>query len=109
MYNLKAKINFPFFEDACFITIYEKEGSDLYIARPVELIFDLQKKGEYLKEPTLKIFGTATGSLLSSLAEELSKNKIKPESDSKLIGTLDATKYHLEDLRRLLKLTKVTN
>lgn len=43
---------------------------------------------------------------IDELLKELLKLDVKPTAHSKLEGTLDATKFHLEDLRTLLKLKK---
>lgn len=40
--------------------------------------------------------------LLKDLAEELDKNGIKTSKDAKMEGTLEATRYHLEDMRKLI-------
>jgi len=40
------------------------------------------------------------------LAEELDKRDIKTDKDAKIQGILEATRFHLMDLRELLKLTK---
>lgn len=52
----------------------------------------------------MKIPSFFAPSFLAALAEALDKNGIKTDKDAKIQGTLDATKYHLEDLRKLLKL-----
>lgn len=39
---------------------------------------------------------------IRALTEELSQLGIKTDSDAKLEGTLEATKYHLEDMRKML-------
>lgn len=44
--------------------------------------------------------------LLKGLAEALATRGVTTEPQAKLEGTLEATKYHLEDLRTLSKLRK---
>jgi len=41
---------------------------------------------------------------LKKFAEAIDEQGIKTDMDAKIEGTLEATKYHLEDLRKLLKL-----
>ena len=55
-------------------------------------------------EPSLKLPGNIGRALLQAFAEALDKDGIKTDKDAKLQGTIEATKYHLEDLRTLLKL-----
>ena len=40
-----------------------------------------------------------------AMAETLDERGIKTENDSKLQGTMEAMRYHLEDMRKLLKLS----
>lgn len=46
---------------------------------------------------------------LQALAEALDDRGIKTDKDAKIQGTLEATEYHLEDLRSLLKLPTEIN
>ena len=39
-----------------------------------------------------------------AMSDMLAEKGIKPDRDAKIEGTLEATRYHLEDLRTLLKL-----
>ena len=41
---------------------------------------------------------------LEALAEALDQQGIKTDKDAKIAGTLEVIKYHLEDMRKLLKL-----
>lgn len=93
------------YSDAIFISIGYREGSDLYLARPVELIFDRYELGDKY-EPTLKLNWAFAHEFVEALAEELDKVGIKTDKDAKIEGILEARSYHLEDLRTLLKLRK---
>ena len=44
--------------------------------------------------------------LTKPLADALAEMGVKTDSDAKLTGTVEATRYHLEDLRKMLKLKK---
>ena len=57
---------------------------------PEEFIAHLPKQDDTLKE----------------LADAIANMGIKTDSDFKIQGLLEATKYHLEDMRSLLKLKK---
>ncbi len=58
----------------------------------------------YPDEYILKVPGTMRDELFRSLAEAMDKQGIKTENDHKIAGILEATKYHLEDLRKIAKL-----
>jgi hypothetical protein len=55
-------------------------------------------------KPFLTFSGTIAQEFFQGLAEALDAQGIKTDKDAKIQGTLEATKYHLEDLRTLLKL-----
>lgn len=74
-----------------------------FIAKPVDLEFEEYNDGaEY--RPTLRLNSSISNEFLQQLAEELDSKGVKTDKDAKIEGTLNATKYHLEDLRKLLKL-----
>ena len=54
----------------------------------------------------LKIPSHLMPELLKAMADLLEEEKIQTDSQHKIEGKLDATKYHLEDLRKILKLKK---
>lgn len=56
------------------------------------------------QEPSLHLPGRLGEEVMQAMAEAFSKRGIKTESDHKIQGTLEATKYHLEDLREMLRL-----
>ena len=56
------------------------------------------------EEYQLKIPHTIANELFESLAEALDSKGIKTDKDAKIQGTLEATKYHLEDMRKLLRI-----
>lgn len=58
-------------------------------------------------KPTFFIGGMLEREFLEVLAEALDKKNIKTDKDAKIQGTLEAQKYHLEDLRKLLKLDNI--
>ena len=81
-----------------------RNGRD-YFAKPVELEFYEPEKFSMI-EPTLRIDSWRGQALLKSMAEELERYNIKPESQHKLEGVLEATKFHLEDMRKIAKVVK---
>ncbi len=87
------------------IYFIDRRGDRLHVAQPVDLIFEEVQPGEAPKHgPTLRLYDGWGEELLQAFAEALDKRNIKTEKDAKIEGTLEATRFHLEDLRRLLKL-----
>lgn len=101
---MRAKISLCDFGREVKIFIYEERGDKTFLAKPVELELEEIDRHKSI-EPTLRI-GGVSNQFLQSLAEELDELKIKTDKDAKIQGTLEATKYHLEDMRSLLKLKK---
>jgi len=88
------------------IAIIEDRGNGKrYLAKPVEFIFEELKEYKTTK-PTIRIAGYYSQQFLTALAEALDENNIKTDKDAKIQGTLEATRYHLEDTRSLLKLPR---
>ena len=85
------------------ITFIDRKEGRLYVAQPVELILKERRRGERV-EPTIRMDYLYAQEFLKALAEALDKNGIKIDKDAKMEGLLEATRYHLEDLRKLLKL-----
>jgi hypothetical protein len=56
-----------------------------------------------MHEPSLR-FNHFDGDILKEIADTLEEKGIKRENETRLEGKLAATEYHLEDLRRMLKL-----
>lgn len=75
------------------------------IAKPVKLEFEEYGEGARI-EPTLTLHSSVATGLLQAFAEALDEQGIKTDKDAKIEGKLIATSYHLEDLRKLLKLNK---
>ncbi len=89
------------------IVFYQEEGSN-------RLLFNFYHGGVYTVSPgmsipddyVIKIPEHLAMQVLKSLADSLDMMDVKTDSDAKLAGTLEATRYHLEDLRTLCKLKK---
>jgi len=88
------------------IYIVDQRNGKTHVAEPVQLVFKKLPEGAIDPGPTLRLPRYMGESFLRALAGELDKNNVKTDSDAKLQGTLEATKYHLEDMRQLMKLTK---
>jgi hypothetical protein len=85
------------------IIIYEERDGKRYVAKPVEFVFKEYKDGKMV-EPTIRLGQEFSIPFMQAMADELSKNGIRTEMDKQNEGSLAATKYHLSDLRKLLKI-----
>lgn len=61
--------------------------------------------GEILKDEDI-IFARIPEDALQAFAEALSERGIKTDNDHKIAGTLEATKYHLENMRKIAKVVQ---
>lgn len=104
--SIKVKIHRPFDTLGLGITIYDERDRKIWVAKPVELVFEPLEVGQYCK-PTMHIDYYMEKEFLKAMAEELNEQGVKTDNDHKIIGTLEATKYHLEDMRMLMKLRKL--
>lgn len=86
------------FSHSVRVLLYEKRGDEIYLAKPINLVFEKQQQGS-IWEPTFTVYHAA--SFLKSMSEALHQMGIKPDHQSKTEGLLEATKYHLEDMRKL--------
>jgi len=89
----------------------DKLGYSIYIFRKFEDNIEVlgadgivtsHKRGKASVNPTLYL----DSDMLKPLAEALDNIGIRTDKDAKIEGKFEAQNYHLEDLRRLLKLPK---
>ena len=86
--------------------ICEERNGKLFVAKPIEPFELHEHEDGKIIDPTITMSNQFAIPLLQSLAESLDKEGIKTDKDAKIQGTLEATRYHLEDLREMLKLSK---
>lgn len=84
--------------------VIESEGKR-FAAKPVELVFE-EIVPAMMVSPTLELSHWTANEMLQALSDALAEKDIQPHKESRVRGELDATKYHLEDMRKLLKITK---
>jgi hypothetical protein len=89
--------------NALSFTFYEERDGKKWIAKPMDIIMEEYKIGDDV-QPTLRINSEFVPEFLKSLVNEINSEGIRADQDSVNEGQLIATKYHLEDLRELLKL-----
>ena len=90
--------------DTINILLYE-EGPDgkKHIIKPINLIAHEYKEGDPI-EPTIRLSSNYSKQFMQEMADELRKQGVRTKQDELNEGELGATKYHLSDLRKLLKL-----
>ena len=84
----------------------DEETGQRYIAKPVKIEFQEIKPHCEDTKPTMTLCGITADKFLQAMAEALDRKNIKTDKDAKIEGTLESTRFHLEDLRHLLKLPK---
>ena len=76
------------------------------VVLPMKMELKVIERGEKIEAASLQMDGDIYRPFMKAMAEALDKEGIKTDNDAKLEGTLSATRYHLEDLRELLKVGK---
>lgn len=78
----------------------------LYRAKPVSFEMEPVEDGASSRPATIELPHDFAVPFMQAMAEALDERGIKTDNDATLAGTLKAQTYHLEDLRRMLKLPK---
>jgi len=84
------------------IYIIDRGNRFTYLAKHVKLEFEKVKDGAEWPEPTLVLGENLVFKLSKALSKMLDERGIKSDSQSKIEGLLEATKYHLEDMRKIV-------
>ena len=79
--------------------IAKQVGMKTFVAKRAELIFEEVPEGSMFREPTFAFNYVDSKDFLAALKEMLDQEKL-PEG--RLEGELKATKFHLEDMRKLV-------
>lgn len=72
------------------------------LAQPMELTWVPVDEFGMHQEPSLRLPRMDGELLFQALAAKLDQNGYRPDSLAQLQGTMEAQKYHLEDMRRLV-------
>ncbi len=89
--------------DGISIWFIEDLGGGQYsVAKPVDFTFVTHKDSDINTPPTIKLNSFFAQEFLHAWAEALKEEKISVEDTFNLEGQLQATKYHLEDMRKLV-------
>ena len=86
-----------------FIISYDEKIGRRYFAQPLNLIFEEIKEGDMVK-PTIEISSFMAEDFLRAWADALKEYGIIKKETTEINEALEATRYHLEDLRQLLQL-----
>lgn len=76
-------------------------GGKRYVAKPVQLEYVEVDRGD-APEPTLALGEYESTPFLKAIVNECMEKGITPDVIEPLKNVLDATKYHLEDMRKLV-------
>lgn len=102
---MKIKIEFQDYAFQTDIYLTTGDGEGLAVAEPVKFIFknvtEAHREGKPI-EPTITLPHPMGKSFIDAWADVMERNGIKAPSDHKIAGVLEATKSHLEDMRRLV-------
>lgn len=98
---MKVYIQKEIYSDSIGILFTEEKNGKRYVCKPVNLELVEHNLGE-ITEPTIRINHFLAPEFLKALAEALDKHEIKTDNDFKIQGLLTATKYHLEDMRKIV-------
>lgn len=77
-----------------------KENGNRVFVKPVDMTFEEVEEGAY-REPTFRFDRHFADEFLESLAGELINMGYRPDELKAKEGELTATKYHLEDMRKI--------
>ncbi len=98
---MKVKLNWSEEFYGMSLWIIEDMPNQRLVAKPVELVFEPLEIG-LLPDPTLKFSSSKGTEFLSSLADALAASGIIANSLKTNEQQIEAIKYHLEDMRRLI-------
>lgn len=102
---MKIRIHREPWNDELGVLLYSDVNGKRYIVKPVKLEIEEVKEGVSI-EPTFKIGRIDRQEFIKSMAEIAEDLGVKTDAqlaqDKKYEGKLEATQYHLEDMRRLV-------
>lgn len=106
--TMKVHIDYPAHFDVARIWIIDTDANGKrYILRPKGDLWERDEINYNIdQKPSLFLPAIISKPIMKAMCEAFTANGIKTDNDHKIEGTLEATKYHLEDLRNLLKLRK---
>lgn len=91
----------PDFDGISIWLVEDLGGGKFSVAKPIDFTFVTTEDTGNVK-PTIKLNSYFAQEFLRAWGEALKKEKISIEDTFKLEGEINATKYHLEDMRKLV-------
>lgn len=98
--RIKA-FNNPHTGEVEFYISYKDQHGRVMIGLPMEFVFEPHEEGKQYP-PTWRIDTFEAQDFLKALANALDEQGVKTDNDHKIAGTLEATRTHLEDMRRIV-------
>lgn len=86
------------------IVIGQRGRSTTSIVKPIQMVFEEIKDNYQIVEPSLRLTHWVAEPFLKAFADMLHQENIKPTTQSFIEGELIATKKHLEDMRKLMRI-----
>lgn len=99
---IETRIERSWAKDGFDLWIFKRANNKCYLAEPINLKFKEMPETFVLPSPTIEMHYDFAIDFLRSMAEELKRhgyNVFEPDAISK---ELKSTKYHLEDMRKLV-------
>jgi hypothetical protein len=89
-----------------YFVVYDQDGTVTHIAKPIDLVFEPYTQATRIPDRPTIDFGSArqTEAFLQSFADALRQRQKPSPTDNRLLGQLEATERHLNDLQMLLRL-----
>lgn len=103
--ELKVKIEENIMNFNTKFFLYYESDKEIYVVQPLGEMSIKKYEGENV-DPTFTMNTNDTHSFLKEMAELAEKRGILTDSqlnkESKTVGVIESTKYHLEDMRKLV-------
>jgi len=94
--HMRSSVKVYLFEDSERARVfYTKGGEEAHTVQDGSVLQDEEILFARIPEAALKAF-----------ADALAERGVKTDNDHKIAGTLEATKYHLEDMRKIAKVSQ---
>ena len=84
-----------------YILQIDDKFKKMSVAKPVEFVFEVVEDETKVK-PTIELGRFFADEFIKAWAEAAKEKGFKPEEDYIMQGKLEATKYHLEDMRKIV-------
>lgn len=101
--KLRARVKREDYYDGYSLMLWGEDVNVIYRVKPLE--FEIWNDHEAVPEPTLFVSKKDIrmgNNVLQELMNELWREGLRPADDVGSVGELKSTKYHLEDMRKLV-------